>query len=147
MQPCAPCYVSVILGTQGIQCIWLEESKDTFLVKATHKTNFCMPQPFAQPAIIETAIRSFLQQHKIKDAFLSIALQKDITQNEDAITPQQLLQCQLLAINTPFHCAGITTQSLAQTYALEHLSATHSCHALASDDLLCSMGLYYMARN
>lgn len=137
------------LGCTIIQCFWLEELNGNFTVKAYQKQTYPTAVTFAQPTIIEQSIRSFLTEHRIPNAFVTLALTPDANDNTkpESISAHQLLQCQLLAINTPFHCAGITTHELARQYALELGAAVpKGHHAVASQDLLCSIGLYSMTR-
>ncbi len=120
-----------------------------FNIKAYSKAHMPTPITFAQPILIEQTIRSFLNEHKIPHAFVTIALRPDMLHQKDDIPAHQLLACQLLAINTPFHCAGITTYTLAQQHALSEGAKIPLLqnNAVAYDDLLCSIGCYSMARN
>lgn len=151
ISPVAPCtnqIVNVILGTQCIQCIWLNFANGTCTIKAYSKAHVPTPITFAQPTLIEQTIRSFLHEHEIPHAFVTLALKPDMLHQRNDIPAHQLLACQLLAINTPFHCAGITTYTMAQQHALSACAKIPLLqnNAVAYDDLLCSIGCYSMAR-
>ena len=80
--------------------------------------------------------------------FINIAI-KSTQQDPHKLDPYTILQCQLLAINTPFHLAGVTTYQLAKQSALDfeaHIADPGKLR-VATDDLLCSIGLYLMTRS
>ncbi|MGE0009387.1 MAG: hypothetical protein AB7F19_02490 [Candidatus Babeliales bacterium] len=143
--PCLDQLVSVILRPHQVDCILLEEvSKNNFTLKYSAGV-YAQGLSLAQPVYIENFIREFLHSRNIPNAFVAIAMLSDTS--EQTISSHELLQCQLLAINTPFHCAGITTHARAQEYAhSHHASGENSSRLISNEDFLCSIGLYLMAR-
>lgn len=147
--PCSSDIVTVLIGTQGIQCIWLIEHQHGYTIKAYGTQKFQTAGPLTQSKTVEQSIRSFLTTHTLSHAFVALGLSQQYQTDTDTIAPHQLLQCQLIAINTPFHCAGISSYTLAKEYALEQKvtsSPATSC-SIPTDDFLCAVGLYTMVRN
>lgn len=138
---CSNDIVSLIIGTHRIHCVVLKEINGNHYVIQHQEVIISENLTLAQPTALEDAIRSYLLTQKIPNACVALALAAN------SIAPHQLLQCQLLAINTPFHCAGITTAELAREYAQVHgAQLPKNSYGIPAEDVLSCIGLYIMAR-
>lgn len=138
---CSNDIVSLIIGRHRVHCVILKEVPHNTYVIQHQEVIISENVTLAQPTLLENAIRSYLLTQKIPNACVSLAIAAR------SIAPHELLQCQLLAINTPFHCAGITTVELARKYALAHNARLPTNnYGIPSEDVLSCIGLYIMAR-
>lgn len=146
MKPTTPDILTIILWPQRVQCCLLNKNGTTFTLQHAQTYDFKTVITFAQPTLLEDTIRTLLKEQNIPHAFVSLALAPELA-NEFAVH-QHILQCQLLAINTPFHCAGITTHQKAADYAHERGCTLNTQQStILYDDLMCHMGLYVMAHS
>jgi hypothetical protein len=138
---CSNDIVSLIIGTHRIHCVVLKEINANQYIIQHQELILSQNLTLAQPTALEQAIRTYLLTQKIPNACVALAI------SAHTIAPHELLQCQLLAINTPFHCAGITTVHLAREYAYAHnAQLPKNSYGISADDVLSCIGLYIMAR-